>query len=186
MAPLANRTIATVGSGVMAEAMIAGLLRGELVESGPGRRQSPALRAPRPPRARVRHQGRLRQRRRDRRRRRRALRHQAPDARPGRARDRTAPPPRAARPVGHRRCHDRGADRDARSRPGHPGDAEHAGQAGQGHDRLVSHAGDDAGAARTGGDPARCARQGARGRRREVRRDGDRRSAAPARRTSSS
>jgi pyrroline-5-carboxylate reductase len=32
MAPLANRTIATVGSGVMAEAMIAGLLRGALVE----------------------------------------------------------------------------------------------------------------------------------------------------------
>ena len=32
MAPLSNRTIATVGSGVMAEAMIAGLLRGELVE----------------------------------------------------------------------------------------------------------------------------------------------------------
>jgi pyrroline-5-carboxylate reductase len=31
MAPLANRTIATVGSGVMAEAMIAGLLKGELV-----------------------------------------------------------------------------------------------------------------------------------------------------------
>ena len=31
MAPLANRTIATVGSGVMAEAMIAGLLRGSLV-----------------------------------------------------------------------------------------------------------------------------------------------------------
>ncbi|HEY6057560.1 MAG TPA: pyrroline-5-carboxylate reductase [Candidatus Limnocylindrales bacterium] len=31
MAPLSNRTIATVGSGVMAEAMIAGLLRGELV-----------------------------------------------------------------------------------------------------------------------------------------------------------
>ena len=31
MATLANRTIATVGSGVMAEAMIAGLLRGELV-----------------------------------------------------------------------------------------------------------------------------------------------------------
>jgi pyrroline-5-carboxylate reductase len=34
MSPLANRTIATVGSGVMAEAMIAGLLRGNLV--GPG------------------------------------------------------------------------------------------------------------------------------------------------------
>ncbi len=31
MSPLANVTIATVGSGVMAEAMIAGLLRGELV-----------------------------------------------------------------------------------------------------------------------------------------------------------
>jgi pyrroline-5-carboxylate reductase len=34
MAPLASRTIATVGSGVMAEAMIAGLLRGRLVEPG--------------------------------------------------------------------------------------------------------------------------------------------------------
>jgi pyrroline-5-carboxylate reductase len=34
MSPLANRTIATVGSGVMAEAMIAGLLRGSLVEPG--------------------------------------------------------------------------------------------------------------------------------------------------------
>jgi pyrroline-5-carboxylate reductase len=32
MSPLANRTIATVGSGVMAEAMIAGLLRSALVE----------------------------------------------------------------------------------------------------------------------------------------------------------
>jgi pyrroline-5-carboxylate reductase len=31
MSPLSNRTIATVGSGVMAEAMIAGLLRGKLV-----------------------------------------------------------------------------------------------------------------------------------------------------------
>ncbi len=34
MSPLANRTIATVGSGVMAESMIAGLLRGSLVEPG--------------------------------------------------------------------------------------------------------------------------------------------------------
>jgi pyrroline-5-carboxylate reductase len=34
MSPLAQRKIATVGSGVMAEAMIAGLLRGELVEPG--------------------------------------------------------------------------------------------------------------------------------------------------------
>ena len=31
MSPLSSATIATVGSGVMAEAMIAGLLRGELV-----------------------------------------------------------------------------------------------------------------------------------------------------------
>ena len=34
MSPLSERTIATVGSGVMAEAMIAGLLRGELVDAG--------------------------------------------------------------------------------------------------------------------------------------------------------
>jgi pyrroline-5-carboxylate reductase len=34
MSPLARRTIATVGSGVMAEAIIAGLLRGQLVEPG--------------------------------------------------------------------------------------------------------------------------------------------------------
>lgn len=34
MSPLTKRTIATVGSGVMAEAMIAGLLRGKLVEPG--------------------------------------------------------------------------------------------------------------------------------------------------------
>ena len=32
MSPLAKSTIATVGSGVMAEAMIAGMLRGQLVE----------------------------------------------------------------------------------------------------------------------------------------------------------
>ena len=34
MSPLANRTIATVGSGVMAEAMVFGLLEGRLVEPG--------------------------------------------------------------------------------------------------------------------------------------------------------
>jgi pyrroline-5-carboxylate reductase len=34
MSPLSEKTIATVGSGVMAEAMIAGLLRGALVEPG--------------------------------------------------------------------------------------------------------------------------------------------------------
>jgi len=34
MSPLAQRTIATIGSGVMAEAIIAGVLRGRLVEPG--------------------------------------------------------------------------------------------------------------------------------------------------------
>ncbi len=34
MSPLAKRTIATIGSGVMAEAIIAGLLRGRLVDPG--------------------------------------------------------------------------------------------------------------------------------------------------------
>ncbi len=34
MSPLAQRTIATVGSGVMAEGIIAGMLRGQLVEAG--------------------------------------------------------------------------------------------------------------------------------------------------------
>ena len=34
MSPLSKATIATVGSGVMAEAMIAGILRGKLVEPG--------------------------------------------------------------------------------------------------------------------------------------------------------
>ncbi len=32
MSPLADRTLATVGTGVMAESMIAGLIRGQLVE----------------------------------------------------------------------------------------------------------------------------------------------------------
>ena len=41
--PSRTRTIATVGSGVMAEAMIAGLLRGELVAPT---RSSPATPAP--------------------------------------------------------------------------------------------------------------------------------------------
>ena len=34
MSPLAQLTIATIGSGVMAEAIIAGLLRGRLVDPG--------------------------------------------------------------------------------------------------------------------------------------------------------
>ena len=33
MAPLAQRTIATVGTGMMAEAMIGGLLKGRLVDA---------------------------------------------------------------------------------------------------------------------------------------------------------
>ena len=60
--PSSKATIATVGSGVMAEAMIAGLLRGELVAPGPGRRQPSAPRAARGARARVRHPDRGRQR----------------------------------------------------------------------------------------------------------------------------
>ena len=45
--PWRTRTIATVGSGVMAEAMIAGLLRGKLVAPGPDRGQPSAGRAAR-------------------------------------------------------------------------------------------------------------------------------------------
>ena len=82
MSPLANATIATVGSGVMAEAMIAGLLRGELVEPGAGRRQPPAARTPRGARARVRHPHRRRATSTRSRRRRHPVRDQAPDARP--------------------------------------------------------------------------------------------------------
>ena len=54
MSPLSKRTIATVGSGVMAEAMIAGLLRGALVEPEPGGREPPARGAARRARAPVR------------------------------------------------------------------------------------------------------------------------------------
>src|SRR5512141_2326540 len=34
MSPLSNRTVATIGSGVIAESIIAGLIRGKLVEPG--------------------------------------------------------------------------------------------------------------------------------------------------------
>ena len=51
MSPLANRTIATVGSGVMAEAMIAGLLRGALVEPDQVVASHPRAGAARPARA---------------------------------------------------------------------------------------------------------------------------------------
>ena len=55
MSPLAKSTIATVGSGVMAEAMIAGMLRGKLVEPGQVVASHPRDRATRAPRPRVRH-----------------------------------------------------------------------------------------------------------------------------------
>ena len=55
MSPLSKATIATVGSGVMAEAMIAGLLRGKLVEPGQVVASHPRAGAARAPRPRVRH-----------------------------------------------------------------------------------------------------------------------------------
>ena len=127
MTPLSERTIATVGSGVMAEAMIAGLLRGELVAPDQIVASHPRAGAARPP----------------------------PGASTGSgssattSRRSTAPtsscsgssprcwPGSAAR--SGRRCArgqvvlsvlagatTDGPDRDARPRPGHPGDAEHA------------------------------------------------------------
>ena len=56
--PSTNRTIATVGSGVMAEAMIAGLLARQARRARAGRRQPSARRAPRRPRGDVRDPGR--------------------------------------------------------------------------------------------------------------------------------
>ena len=47
MSSLAGRTIATVGSGVMAEAIIAGLLRGQLVAPDADHREPPATRSSR-------------------------------------------------------------------------------------------------------------------------------------------
>ena len=61
--PSRTRTIATVGSGVMAEAMIAGLLARRARRARAGRREPSAAGAPRGPRARVRHPDRRRQRR---------------------------------------------------------------------------------------------------------------------------
>ena len=99
MSTLTNRTIATVGSGVMAEAMIAGLLRGNLVDAAAGRRVAPAARAPRRARGDPRDPGRREQRRRRHRRRRRHPGGQAADARPRRPRDRPPPQGRPARPL---------------------------------------------------------------------------------------
>ena len=107
MSPLAKSTIATVGSGVMAEAMIAGLLRGKLVE--PGQVVASHPRAER--REQLEREYGIR-----------TVasnveavegadvdpaRHQAPDAGQGRARDRPAPAPRPARPERPRRRDDR-------------------------------------------------------------------------------
>ena len=64
---------------------------------------------------------------------------------------------------------------DPRPRPGRAGDAQHARPHRQRHDRLVRDAGDDRRAARPGEGAARRARRGARGRGREVGRDGHRR-----------
>ena len=125
MSPLANRTIATVGSGVMAEAMIAGLLRGNLV-SPPS--SSPATRGRAPEASRAH-----------------GIRTVASNveavagadviilavkpqmlARVGRE---IGPHLRRgpARALGPRRADDHGARPDARPRPGRAGDAEHAG-----------------------------------------------------------
>ncbi len=92
MSPLANRRIATVGSGVMAEAMIAGLLRGKLVEPAQVTASHPRLERRAGARAGVRHPDRRRQRRGDRGGRRRPARDQAPDAQPGRRRAARPPP----------------------------------------------------------------------------------------------
>ena len=78
MSPLAERRIATVGSGVMAEAMIAGLLRGQLVEPGPGHGQPSPVGAARAARAGVRHPHGRQQRRGDRRGRRHPARRSSP------------------------------------------------------------------------------------------------------------
>ena len=81
--------------------------------AGPGRRQPSAARATRAPGPRVRHpHGRLQHRGR-RGRRRHPVRDQAPDARPGRPRDRSAPPSRPARPERAGRRHHRRSDRQS-------------------------------------------------------------------------
>ena len=80
MSPLAKSTIATVGSGVMAEAMIAGMLRGALVEPGQVVASHPPARAARAPGAGVRHPDRRVQRGGGRGRRRHPARDQAADA----------------------------------------------------------------------------------------------------------
>ena len=186
MSPLARSTIATVGSGVMAEAMIAGMLRGKLVEPGQVVASHPRLER----REHLEREYGIRtvasNTRGGRGRRRDPARDQAPDAGQGRARDRPAPAARPARAERPRRGDDGGPDRLPRPRPGRAQHAQHAGPARQGHDRLVRDARDDRRAASPGGRAARRPRPRDRGRRREDGRHGDRGLAAPARPTSSS
>ena len=140
MSPLANSTIATVGSGVMAEAMIAGILRGKLVEPG-----QVVASHPRPERREhlAREYG---------------IRTVASNVEAvdgadvvifgikpqmlGKVGREIGPHlhARPARPERPGRRHDRGPDRDPRPRPGRPQHAQHAGPPRQGHDRLVRHA----------------------------------------------
>ena len=151
MSPLSKRTIATVGSGVMAEAMIAGLLRGELV--APGR-----VVASHPRAERREELSRLY-----------GIRTVSGNAEAVKEADvillaikpqmlarvgrelRPHLQRRPARPIGDRGRDDdraRGVPRPSPDRPEH---AQHAGPAGSGDDRLVRDAGDDRRAARPGG-----------------------------------
>jgi hypothetical protein len=127
MSPLSNRTVATIGSGVMAESIIAGLLRGKLVEPKSDRRQRAAGGAARGAHEPVRRaHGRLEPGGRPRRGRDPAL-GQAADADQGRPRTRRPSPARAARRLDRRRRQLQRPDqppRPPRSRPEH---AEHAG-----------------------------------------------------------
>ena len=174
MSPLSKATIATVGSGVMAEAMIAGLLRGKLVEPG-------QVVASHPRAERREHLAREY-----------GIRTVADNTEAVKGADvilfgiKPQMLVRVGREIGpHLRrgqlvlsvlagaTTDR-PDRDPRPRPGRPQHAQHAGPPRQGHDRLVRDARDDRGAARPGGGAARLARRPARGRRREDGRDGHR------------
>ena len=150
MSPLSERTIATVGSGVMAEAMIAGLLRGELVEP-----VQVIASHPRPER-------------RDHLEREYGIRTVADNAEAVDGADVVllAVKPQMLARVGReigpqlRRgqlvlsviagATTRGHHRDPRTRPGRPVDAEHAGPARPGHDGLVRDPGDHGGAAGAG------------------------------------
>ena len=151
MSPLSNATIATVGSGVMAEAMIAGLLRDGLVTpdrvvaSHPRAERREILERAYGIRTVAGNADAVARRRRH------PARDQAADARTGRPRHRTAPAPRPARPERAGRRDHRGADRDPRARPGRAQHAQHAGPARQGRDGLVRDARDDRRAARAGG-----------------------------------